>query len=82
MSGVALYVWEFVSRSDFIGIYLLAVGATSAWFALRSHLTREARAFGYRGPQVRGQAATRVGAAWLVIAVVVLVAGLVMLEAP
>ena len=82
MSSVALFLWEFVSRRDFIGVYLLALGVSFVWFGLRSSLTREARAFGYRAPEVQGDAASRVGAAWLVIAIAVLVGGLLVLEIP
>lgn len=79
MSEVGLYVWEFISRRDFLGVYLLTLGLAFVWFAAHSRLSLEARAFGFRAPEVRGRAAGEVGAAWLAIALLTLTGALLLL---
>ena len=62
------FVWEFLSRQDFIGVYSMMVGALFLWFAFRGLIQGEARALGGRPASVSGGDATRTGVYWLALA--------------
>ena len=77
--NIVLYVWDFASRGDFLGIYSFALALVSLSFGLRSALRAEAYGFGLRGGVVTQDEAIRVGQIWLLLAAGLLVFGWVAL---
>ncbi len=59
------FVWEFVSRQDFIGAYFFLVALPSIWFGLRGLLGQHTKGFGTASADVIGQDAVHVGSVWL-----------------
>ena len=61
-------VLEFISRSDFIAIYVGLVGAWFLWFGIRGLRLGNTKGFGWRSADVSEEAAVQAGRAWLMLA--------------
>lgn len=59
------FIWEFLSRQDFIGAYLFLVALLLIWFGVRGVFGQQTRGFGSSSADVIGQDAAQAGAVWL-----------------
>ena len=66
---------EFVTRQDYIGVYLIAVGLWCSWFAVRGLHFGATKNFGWRAGEVWGDGARTIGRAWLAIALALAATG-------
>lgn len=75
VGNFALYIWEFTTRVDFLGVYLLLIALTCVTFGMRSLLQAEARGFGWDGSWVSSETAINVGKVWLLVGGLMFLAG-------
>ncbi len=68
LRNVPELVLEFISRRDYIGVYLGGVGFWCLWLAYRGLGLGSTKGFGWLAPDAVGAAAVSTGRAWLVIA--------------
>ena len=68
-------ILEFISRRDFLGVYLGALGVWCLWLGFRGLGLGNTKGFGWRAADVAGEAAASVGRAWFAIAAGLLGAG-------
>lgn len=66
---------EFVTRRDYIALYLGLVGLWCAWLAVRGLRLGSTQAFGFRAPEALGERAVATGKVWLAIAVALIGTG-------
>ena len=69
------FIWEFISRQDFIGAYLCLVALLLLWLAIRGVVARQTRGFGSGSAGVLGQDAVQAGLVWLLAGGTLLVCG-------
>ncbi len=75
LRNVPELVLEFISRRDYIGVYLGGVGSWCLWLAYRGLSFGSTNGFGWRPPDVVGEAAASTGRAWLAIGATLIAAG-------
>ena len=68
-------VLEFISRRDFVAVYLGVVGLWCLWLSFRGLRMESTKGFGWRSGEESGDEAKSVGRAWLVIASGLLASG-------
>ena len=68
-------VLEFISRRDFIAIYLVAVGFWCGWLGVKGLQLDSTKGFGWRAPDLIGEEASAAGRVWLAIAAGLLAVG-------
>ena len=68
-------ILEFISRRDFIAVYLGAVGLWCLWLSSNGLRHVSTKGFGWRASDVSGEEAVLAGRAWLVIGSGLLAAG-------
>lgn len=69
------FIWEFISRRDFIGAYLFLIALNLLWFAMRGLLSQQTRGFGAGSRAVTGQNAVKAGWVWLATGAVLVTLG-------
>lgn len=67
--NVSELIVEFLSRRDFIAVYVGCVGLWLLWPSFRGLAMSQTRSFGWRAGDVHGRAATVAGRIWLAVAV-------------
>ena len=75
LRNVPELVLEFISRRDYIGVYLGGVGLWCLWLAYRGLGLGSTKGFGWLAPDAVGEAAASTGRVWLAIGAAVLSAG-------
>ena len=75
LRNVPELVLEFISRRDYIGLYLGGVGSWCLWLAYRGLGPGNTKGFGWLAPDAVGEAAVAMGRAWLAIGAALLAAG-------
>lgn len=68
-------ILEFISRRDFIAVYLGAVGLWCLWLSSQGLRRESTKGFGWRASDVSGEEAMPAGRAWLAIGSGLLVVG-------
>lgn len=69
------FIWEFLSRQDFIGAYLFLVALPLTWSGVRGVFGQQTRGFGSASVDVIGQEAAQTGAVWLLAGAALLLLG-------
>ena len=76
LRNVPELVLEFISRRDYIGVYLGGVGFWCLWLAYRGLGLGGTKGFGWLAPDAVGEAAASTGRAWLAIGATLMAAGI------